>query len=115
MKRIIVYDNVGESYDRFTIIDTKTGDMYGSSSEPFQPNGFGQYCGNLVSSYMNQTYGAIYKKRSVRQIRAIMENQIAIADSDSTWLGVRVKDNKELPKGVQIYIKDITEKDNVQS
>ena len=107
--RIVVYDNVDDSFDHFTIIDTKTGDMYGASDQPFAPQGFGQHCGNLVDSYMKTTYGACYAKRTPTQIKDIMEGQLAIADNNPTWLGKRIKDNETLPEGVQKYIKYILE------
>jgi len=107
--RIIVYDNEGDSFDRYTIIDTKNGDMYGASDQPFAPQGFGQYCGNLVDSYMTQTYGACYAKRTPTQVKSIMQEQINIADGDVKWLGKRIKDNNDLPEGVQKYIKQILE------
>jgi hypothetical protein len=107
--RIVVYDNVDDSFDHITIIDTKNGDMYGASDQPFAPQGFGQFCGNLVDSYMKQTYGAIYAKRTPTQVKTIVLEQLAIADGDVKWLGVRVKDNETLPEGVQKYIKQIIE------
>lgn len=107
--RIVVYDNVDDSFDHYTIIDTKTGDMYGASDQPFAPQGFGQFCGNLVSSYMTTTYGANYTKRTPTQVKSIMQEQINIADADPTWLGKRIKDNNELPEDVQRYIKQILE------
>jgi len=107
--RIVVYDNVDDSFDHYTIIDTKTGDIYGASDEPFAPQGFGQYCGNLVNSYMIQTYGASYTKRTPSQVKTIVQEQLNIADGDSSWLGKRVKDNETLPEGVKKYIKQILE------
>lgn len=46
MKNIVCFDNGGETFDRFTIIDLISGDMIGASERPFSPLGFGQYCGN---------------------------------------------------------------------
>lgn len=48
MKRIRIFDNGGETFDRYTLIDTKNGEVFGASSNPFSPLGFGQYCGNIV-------------------------------------------------------------------
>lgn len=63
MKNIIVFDNGGETFDRFTIIDRKSGDMIGSSENPFHPQGFGQYCGNPAHTFFAQTIGAGYISR----------------------------------------------------
>jgi hypothetical protein len=43
-KQFWLFDNGGETFDRYTII-THDGHVYGSSTEPFHPQGFGQYCG----------------------------------------------------------------------
>jgi len=43
IKQIAVLDNKGETLDRYTIINKKTGDVIGSSENPFSPLGFGQY------------------------------------------------------------------------
>ncbi len=63
MKNIIVFDNGGETFDRFTIIDRKSGDMIGSSENPFHPQGFGQHCGNPAWDYFTKTVGANYMRR----------------------------------------------------
>lgn len=55
MKNIIVFDNNGETFDRFTIIDKTTGEMIGASSNPFHPQGFGQHCGNILLSKPQST------------------------------------------------------------
>lgn len=58
MKNIIVFDNGGETFDRFTIIDKISGDMIGSSEMPFNPLGFGQHCGNPAHTYFSRTVGS---------------------------------------------------------
>jgi len=57
MKNIIVLDNNGETFDRYTIIDKVTGDIIGSSEYPFSPLGFGQFCGNVADNYWFNAYG----------------------------------------------------------
>jgi len=45
-KRVIVWDNGGETTDRYTIlIDGKY--VFGMSSNPSHPQGFNQYAGNI--------------------------------------------------------------------
>jgi len=63
MKQVIIFDNNGETFDRFTIIDKMTGDIYGASSDPFHPQGFGQSCGNVAWNYFTKTVGANYMRR----------------------------------------------------
>ena len=45
--KTIILDNKGETFDRYTII-LPNGDCYGASENPFHPQGFGQYCGNIA-------------------------------------------------------------------
>lgn len=56
----IICDDGGATFDRYTIIDLQSGAIYGASSNPFAPNGFGQYCGDVkpqkVAEYVNGNY-----------------------------------------------------------
>lgn len=49
MKNIIVYDNGGETVDRYTVIIGQ--DVYGMSHNPTNPQGFNQYLGNLEDTF----------------------------------------------------------------
>ncbi len=51
MKNLFILDNNGDTLDRYTIINEKDGEMIGSSDMPFNPLGFGQYCGNVCDNY----------------------------------------------------------------
>lgn len=62
MKNIIVLDNGGETFDRYTIIDKVTGDMIGASDNPFHPQGFGQHFGNVADNYWFTAYGYTWRK-----------------------------------------------------
>lgn len=42
-----IFDNGGESYDRYTLI-TNDNSIFGFNDNPFDPQGFGQYCGEWV-------------------------------------------------------------------
>lgn len=44
MKAPRIFDNGGETFDRYTLI-TPDDFIFGFSSEPFHPQGFGQFCG----------------------------------------------------------------------
>ena len=61
--KIVVFDNGGETCDRYTIIEKATGEMIGSSERPFNPQGFGQYCGNVAWDYFTKTVGSNYMRR----------------------------------------------------
>jgi len=87
-KEIFIFDNNGETFDRYTIILKEDASIYGSSENPFHPQGFGQYCGEThkdVNEYIND------------------------AQKDPTWLGKEITDINELPINVQKYINLITE------
>lgn len=43
MRPVEIYDNGGESVDRYTVI--MDGSVYGMSENPLNPCGFNQYCG----------------------------------------------------------------------
>lgn len=45
MKTIEVYDNGGQTFDRYTVIID--GDVFGMSDNPLSPQGFNQYSGKL--------------------------------------------------------------------
>lgn len=55
--KFVCFDNGGETLDRYTILETKTGELWGCSDMPFHPLGFGQYCGNVANNYWNIAYG----------------------------------------------------------
>lgn len=48
-KTIYVFDNEGETFDRFTIIFSD-GDICGASEHPFHPQGFGQFNCNVCEA-----------------------------------------------------------------
>lgn len=45
-KNLIVYDNEGETFDRYTVI-TPTGNVYSMSDVPHSPNGVFQFSGTI--------------------------------------------------------------------
>lgn len=62
VKKLVCFDNEGESFDRFTILNTKTGDLIGASEHPYNPLGFGQYAGNVADNYWNIAYGYSWRQ-----------------------------------------------------
>lgn len=55
LKNAIVFDNGGKTFDRYTIIDKKTGNVFGSSSNPFHPQGFGCFCFNIKTDTIEKS------------------------------------------------------------
>lgn len=62
MKNILILDNGGGTLDRYTIVNLKDGEMIGSSEIPFNPLGFGQYCGNVADNYWFHAYGSGWRR-----------------------------------------------------
>jgi hypothetical protein len=86
----VVWDNP-DTFDRYTILDRQTGDMWGSCTNPFSPQGFGQYVGDV---------------ESLSRKGMSVEDYIASADKEG-HLGKRVEDLTTLPDAVQKYIKQL--------
>ncbi len=55
-----IFDNQGESFDRFTVIDNQ-GDMFGMSENPFGPQSFNQWAGNCIDNYMFASWGYAWR------------------------------------------------------
>ncbi len=71
-----IFDNNGETLDRFTILDTTTGDLYGASEDPF--HGFGQHCGNVCYNHFrdpawNRTDEKTLKQRIKTAVNVFIE------------------------------------------
>jgi hypothetical protein len=106
MKKFVILDNNGETFDRYTIIDTKTGDCWGASDNPFHPQGLGQYCGNIADNYFRTTFGVGWRKGhdergTNRLIRSVVEKYITESSDKEI-------ERKTLPKEVQQYIKQLS-------
>ena len=108
MKNVVIFDNRGITFDRFTIVNTKTGDLLAASERPFHPQGFGQTCGNLVDNVMFHKYGAAWRRNSEPKIiKRIQRDEIKAyltqARANKEWLGIEIDFNK-LPEDVQKFI-----------
>ena len=57
MKNLLILDNGGTTFDRYTIVHKPTGEMIGASENPSHPLGFGQFVGNVADNYWNVSYG----------------------------------------------------------
>jgi len=107
MKKLTIWDNNGETWDRFTIMENKTGEMMGASEFPFSPLGFGQYVGNVANNYWQTAYGAGWHRDISKRL---LQSRISFAVkhflNDSEHMGKRIKFS-QLPKDVQQFAKTI--------
>ncbi len=107
MKNYIVFDNGGRSLDRFTIINSETGDVFGASEDPCAPDGVGKWCGN-IADHRAVLYGAGWRQRppAKKIIEYEVDNYINNARLDPEWIGDEV-DIKSLSEAVRSYIDEL--------
>jgi hypothetical protein len=89
---ISIFDNGGETCDRYTGVIIKTGDIIAFNENPFHPTfGFGQYAGN-VCDRMNITYGYSWRKNfdENKILKQELKNYITEAKNNPTWIGKEV-------------------------
>ena len=106
---IIILDNGGETFDRYTIIDRNTGEMFGASCDPFAPLGFGQYCGNVAENYYRVTFSIGWRmgcdaKLLKKRIRYAVDNLLG----DCSHIGRKV-DFDTIPQRVKNYALQCTQ------
>lgn len=112
-KTIYVFDNEGETFDRFTII-LPDGDMLASSVYPFHPQGFGMYVGNVCENveggrntvYYDYAGGTGWDPWWIKQC---LKKYLTEAKNNTQWLGKEVKKFEKLPVDVQRYITQMME------
>lgn len=68
-----VFDNNGESFDRYTIIDNQ-GEMLGLSDNATHPQGFSQYSGNCVDNYMFVSFGYAWRRQC--DVKKVIKHQL---------------------------------------
>lgn len=106
-----IFDNEGKTFDRYTIV-TGEGEVYGSSFDPFHPQGFGQYCGNVIElaepkhsqMFRVQVNGLWqYKRSAVIRYKRKFVNE---ARRNPEWMGKEVTVD-QLPDKVKQYVKQL--------
>ena len=104
MKNYIVFDNGGRTLDRFTIINTETGDVFGASADPHGPDGIGKWCGNICD-HRTVLYGAGWRQRlpTKKIIQYEVENYVNNARLDPDWIGAEV-DSGSLSEPILNYV-----------
>jgi hypothetical protein len=103
MEKYIVFDNGGKTFDRYTIINTDSADVFGVSDQPGEPNGVCKLCGNCAEQRI-VLYGAEWRQRlPVKKIlREEAESYVRNARLDPDWLGAEVGYH-DLPDNVRNY------------
>ena len=99
---LVVLDNGGETFDRYTIIDRSTGDMVGASNEPYIPTGFGQYCGNVAHNYWVTAYGHGWDRTDEKTVQKRVKYAVKQFLADCSNVGEPIP-FKELPETVQKF------------
>ena len=87
MLKIKIYDNGGETIDRYTMI-MPDGEAWGFSESPYHPQGFGQYAGSLAGLHTFSHLGKPMKSIMdlPEQARKFVD-EIATADGDTYVVG----------------------------
>jgi|HubBroStandDraft_6_1064221.scaffolds.fasta_scaffold808490_1 hypothetical protein len=101
MEKYIVFDNGGKTFDRYTIINTDSADVFGVSDHPDEPNGICKLCGNCAEHHI-VLYGAEWRQRlPVKKIlREEAEGYVRNARLDPDWLGAELV-YSSLPENVR--------------
>ena len=108
-QKLIILDNGGATFDRYTIIDRLTGEMAGASDNPFHPLGFGQYCGNVADNYWQQAYGYSWRNGcNKRLLNKRIKYAIDLFLADCGNVG-KVVEFSSLPEKVQQFAKQYFE------
>ena len=95
-KIVAIFDNNGETFDRYTVIDSD-GNMFGYSENAL---GVDQYCGNLVDNYMFHSFGYSWRKYCDvnKCTRSVLKEQISVFNSEGN-IGVQLQKYK-WPKAI---------------
>lgn len=109
--KVHIFDNGGKTYDRYTAVIVKTGEIVGFNDNPFHSLGFGQYVGN-VTDRMNITFGYGWekqfptKKDKSRILRAEIHEYLRQAEADKNWIGKHVEFSA-LSEQAQKYVEQV--------
>jgi hypothetical protein len=92
IKDVIVYDNGGETFDRYTIF-TPDGSVYGMSDNASMPNGFNQYLGDDTEVEKGSHLGKRLKSVPKSIEKAVMQRMSdSYAKGGMTEHGLRIGD-----------------------
>jgi len=99
-KEVFIFDNGGETFDRFSIIVKEDAMIFGASCHPFHPLGFGQFCGDIPTKCSNS---------NVEKYNGYINEYVDTARAEPDWLGKEVTAFTELPEDVQTYVEQVSE------
>jgi hypothetical protein len=102
-KRFWIFDNEGKTFDRYTII-LQNGDILGASFNPFDPQGFGQYCSNCINDFLLKKYKDYYVQISKKEKNKIVNNFIKEAQKNPDLLGKEITEISDLPNEIVKFI-----------
>ena len=104
MKQYIIFDNGGRTADRYTIINTETGDIFSAGEDMNDPGRITRYCGNCAHQHI-VLYGAGWRQRlpAKKIIRSEVTNYVNNAKLDSDWIGVEIALNS-LPARIKEHL-----------
>ena len=91
---VYVFDNKGETLDRYTVVFHSNGTLLGCNNAPFHPQGIGMFCGEVAGS---TRYNKGYNRR-------LIDKYITEARADKNWLGIEITDVSNLPTDVVAFI-----------
>ena len=90
LKKTIVYDNNGDTFDRYTVF-TPDGSVYGMSDNPTSPQGFNQYLGDDTEVEKGEHLG-----RKLKSVPKSIEKAILDRMEDDYKLGGGIYSSDEL-------------------
>jgi hypothetical protein len=112
MNRYVIFDNGGITFDRFTIINSETGDIFGASENPAGLKGTNKWIGNCAA-HRTVLSGSGWRQRlpSKKVIKSETENYINNARLDPDWIGREI-DLKTLPEKLREFISGLDKEDS---
>jgi hypothetical protein len=104
MDSFIVFDNGGKTFDRFTILNKETGEIYGCGENPFAQDSCCRLLGNCAYRQIT-LYGSGWREKmpGKKVIKSEVDNFIINAKLNPEWIG-RPVEFQSLPENVKQYI-----------
>ncbi len=99
---LVCFDNNGETFDRYTILNTNDGEMIGASARPFSHLGFGTYAGNVADNYWRTAYGAGWRRTGKNVLQGRIDFAVKHFLDDCSHIG-RIIPFDVLPDEVQKF------------
>lgn len=82
MNSITIYDNGGQTFDRYTVVNTNTGEVYGMSHNPLSPQGFNQFSGKIGQDFNHPQHNDAIREKVTfdslpADVQKAIENRVA--------------------------------------